>query len=266
MKIDIDRVIYEKNAKLHRFLPGFVIKLLARLIHQDEINDVLNRFGHLSGVEFVSAVLDDFKITRQVEWSENLEKGRYVFASNHPLGGIDAFVLAEAVASRFGDVRLVVNDVLMKLDPLKSIFVPVNKYGAQNAEYKEMYDNLFLSDLPVIYFPAGLCSRRNNGVICDPVWKKNFVSKAKESGRDIVPVFVDAVNSERFYRVASMRKKLGIKFNFELILLPDELFRKKGSTIKVRFGTPVPNSSLKGGRDSLKEAAEIKKMCYDLRK
>ncbi len=99
----------------------------------------------------------------------------------------------------------------------------------------------------MVYFPAGLCSRRNGGVICDLEWKKNFVQKAVESGRDIVPVFVDAVNSQRFYRAASLRKSLGIPVNLELVLLPDELFRKKGSAIGLRFGEPVSHSSLRGG-------------------
>ena len=161
-------------------------------------------------------------------------------------------------------MRLVVNDVLMKLDPLRSIFTPVNKYGSQNQDYYKMYNELFASDLPVIYFPAGLCSRRIDGVIRDMEWKKNFVQKAVESGRDIVPTFVDAVNSPRFYRAASLRKRLGIGVNLELVLLPGELFGKRGSAINLRFGKPVPHDSLKGGRHAASEAAELKKMCYDL--
>ena len=266
MNIDIAKVIREKNERLYRRLPGFAIKALARLICQDDINDVLARFGHLSGVDFVTAVLDDFGIERTVAGLDGLDRnGRYIFAANHPLGGLDAFVLAEAVAGHMGDVRLVVNDVLMKLEPLRPIFTPVNKYGIQNQEYMSAYNDLFASDLPVVYFPAGLCSRRNGGVICDLEWKKNFVQKAVESGRDIVPVFVDAVNSQRFYRAASLRKALGIPVNLELVLLPDELFRKKGSAIGLRFGEPVSHSSLQGGRHAASEAAELKKMCYDLR-
>ncbi|MDE6483628.1 MAG: 1-acyl-sn-glycerol-3-phosphate acyltransferase [Rikenellaceae bacterium] len=266
MNIDIAKVIRDKNERLYRRLPRFAIKSLARLIRQDDINDVLARFGHLSGVDFVTAVLDDFGIERTVTGLDNIDPdGRYIFAANHPLGGLDAFVLAEAVAGRMGDVRLVVNDVLMKLEPLSPIFVPVNKYGCQNQEYMAAYNGLFASDLPVIYFPAGLCSRRNGGVISDLDWKKNFVQKAVESGRDIVPVFVDAVNSPRFYRAASLRKALGIPVNLELVLLPDELFRKRGSAIGLRFGEPVSCGSLRGGRHALEEAAELKKMCYDLR-
>ncbi len=266
MNIDIAKVIRDKNERLYRRLPGFAIKALARLICQDDINDVLARFGHLSGEDFVTAVLDDFGIERTVAGLDGLDRnGRYIFAANHPLGGLDAFVLAEAVAGHMGDVRLVVNDILMKLEPLRPIFTPVNKYGIQNQEYMSAYNDLFASDLPVVYFPAGLCSRRNGGVICDLEWKKNFVQKAVESGRDIVPVFVDAVNSPRFYRAASLRKALGIPVNLELVLLPDELFRKKGSAIGLRFGEPVSHSSLQGGRHAASEAAELKKMCYDLR-
>ncbi|MDE7134089.1 MAG: glycerol acyltransferase [Rikenellaceae bacterium] len=264
MKIDLSKVIRDKNERLYRRLPGFVIKALARIIHEDEINDVLTRFGHLDGVAFVTAVLDDFAISRSWSGLDDIPDGRYIFAANHPLGGLDAFVLAEAVARRFGDVRLVVNDVLMKLDPLRSIFTPVNKYGSQNQDYYRMYNELFASDLPVIYFPAGLCSRRIGGVISDVDWKKNFVQKAVDSGRDIVPAFVDAVNSPRFYRAASLRKKLGIGVNLELVLLPGELFAKRGATINLRFGKPVPHSVLRGGRHAAVEAAELKKMCYDL--
>ena len=64
MKIDLSKVIRDKNERLYRRLPGFVIKALARIIHEDEINDVLARFGHLEGVAFITAVLDDFGINR----------------------------------------------------------------------------------------------------------------------------------------------------------------------------------------------------------
>lgn len=266
IRIDIDEVIRAKSEKLYKRLPEFVITLLKRIVHQKDINAVLEKFGDLRDVEFITAVLNEMKIKRSHEGLEKLDpSGRYIFAANHPLGGLDGFVLAESVHERMGDVRLVVNDMLMHLEPLEDLFVPVNVTGRQNAAYARKINKLYHSGKPVVYFPAGICSRKSRGKITDLPWKKNFVAKAIESGRDIVPVYVSGKNSDLFYSLANLRKFLGIKFNFEMILLPHELFIQKG-TIKIIYGNPIPHETLKTRRTPSEWSAIIREQVYKLGK
>ena len=266
LTIDVRAVVRDKSRSLYRKIPGFAFTGLEKLIRQDDINDILTRFGHLRDVPFISAVLDDLRIRRESEGLETLPAGeRYLFVSNHPLGGLDGFALAEAVQGRFGDVRLVVNDLLMHLVPIRGLFTPINKHGRQNSGYVRGLNEILAGDLPVVYFPAGLCSRRIRGRVTDLPWKKTAVQKALESGRTVVPVYVCDKNSSFFYTFANLRKKLGIGVNLEMLLLPSELFKKRGKgRIRLFFGAPVPPQELRNGWSAARWTEELRRRCYAL--
>lgn len=265
MKVDIGQIINRKNPELYRLVPRFFLFAVEKIIHQDEINEVLEKFGNLRGVAFVSATLDFLGIKRSVDGLEKIPlNGRYLFVSNHPLGGLDGLVLAEAIYNRFGSVKVVVNDILMSLEPLSDIFVPINKHGKQSVVYVDGFNNLFKGDIPILYFPAGLCSRRVNGKITDLDWKMSFVNKAIDSDRDIVPMYVENVNSNRFYNIAYWRKTLGIKANIEMMLLPDELFKLKGKGfIKAKCYNTINHETLVNLYDTREWCSKIRKICYN---
>ncbi|HRC94758.1 MAG TPA: glycerol acyltransferase, partial [Tenuifilaceae bacterium] len=130
--IDIDQVIASKSPTLQKSLPRFIVNYLKRIVHQDEINEILAKHGHKQGAEFVEAVLSTMGVNYSVEGLENLQDNqRYLFASNHPLGGLDGMVLIHLLAKRFDEVKFPVNDLLMHIKPLSSVFIPVNKLGTQ---------------------------------------------------------------------------------------------------------------------------------------
>lgn len=266
-EIDIDHIIRDKAPDLYRMLPGFLKRYIKRTIHQDQINYCLRNFGHLEAIEFIRATLRYMEIDYRVHGMETLDpQKRYIFASNHPLGGLDGLILADAVEKHFGSVKLVVNDLLMNLTPIRSLFVPVNKHGKQSAEYVRGLNRGYDSDEQIIYFPAGLCSRKIHGKIQDPPWRKNFMVKAREHGRDIVPVYVDAVNSRFFYNFARLRKALGVKVNIEMFYLPDEMFSQRGKKMDIYVGTPIEHRRLCDNRPLPELVAEIRKAVYALKK
>lgn len=264
-KIDIYKVLESKNPKLARRIPRFAIEYLRRTIHEDEINAILSEFGNLTGVEFIRAALGRMNVRHHTVGMERLsQSGRYLFASNHPFGGLDGLMLAADVADRFGDVRVVVNDLLMNIDPLKGLFVPVNKHGRQEADNVAAFNTAFESDIPVITFPAGLCSRRRRGVVRDLEWKTSFVKKAVEYRRDVVPVYFDGRLSDFFYRLSNIRTMLGIKANIEMLYLPDEMFKQAGSDFEIVIGNPIPYDSLLDGRTPRQAADFVKRKVYSM--
>lgn len=265
-KIDVYKVIEGKSAKLARRIPGFAVRYLERTIHQNEINEILSSYSQLEGVEFIRAALKHMGISYYSTGMDSLDpKGRYIFASNHPFGGLDGLMLADEVASYFGDVRVVVNDLLMHIYPIKGLFVPVNKHGRQNTEGVAAFNDAFASDLPIITFPAGLCSRRRKGMVCDLEWKSNFVRKAASSGRDVVPVYFDGRLSNFFYGLSNFRTQLGVKANVEMLYLPDEMFRQGGSRFEIKIGTPIPYGELLDGRTPREAAEYVKRQVYAMR-
>lgn len=242
LKIDIVSVIGSKNPKLLKVIPKFVIRWVEKLIHQNEINDILERFGHLEGVDFASATLKHLRVNYQVHGLEKIDPNRrYIIVSNHPLGGLDGIILMEIFGGIFNkDVKFVVNDLLMLIDPLKPIFVPVNKYGRQSVDIARQIHEAYSSNCQILYFPAGLCSRLIDGKIEDLEWKKSFLSQAIKYERDIIPLFFEGKNSRFFYMIANLRKFFGVKFNFELVLLPHEMFRQKRGKFEIFAGDPIP--------------------------
>ena len=165
-----------------------------------------------------------------------------------------------------GKIRYLVNDLLLYLSNLRSIFVPINKHGAQGKNNARLIDEAYASENQIVTFPAGLCSRKINGQIQDTDWKKSFIQKAVEHQRDVVPVYFEGRNSNFFYRLANLRKRLGIKMNYEMIYLPDEMFRFKHKTFRIHFGKPVPWQTFDSSKKPAEWAEWVKELAYNLRK
>lgn len=265
--IDIDRVIAAKSPKLQRRLPRFVVNYLKRTLHQDDLNGILERHGHLRGAELIGHALNDMQVSYTAHGLESLSpSGRYIFASNHPLGGLDGMVLIHLLGSRYGgNIKFPVNDFLMAVEQLHDVFVPINKVGGQSADYRRQLNEAFASEAQMLYFPAGLCSRRQNGKIEDLEWKKTFVMKAVEHQRDVVPVFFEGRNSNFFYRLAQLRQRLGIKFNIEMLYLVDEMFKQRGKPISVWVGEPIAHSTFNSSKTPAQWAAWLKQRVYALK-
>ncbi len=238
--VDVEKIIAGKNPALARLLPGFVVGYLKRIIHQDQVNDFMSRSKEKVGLEFVDAVVAEFNPRIKLIGLENLSLvRRMVVASNHPLGGLDGIVLMQAIGKVRTDIQFPVNDILLYLTNLQPLFVPINKHGS-NAENIRILDETFKSDAVISYFPFGLVSRKQKGIIRDLDWKKTFLSKAKKFQRDIIPTHINGQNSAFFYNLSGFRKKLGIKANIEMLYLADEFFKQKDKEITITFGQPIP--------------------------
>lgn len=265
--IDVEQIIRQKNPRLFKFLPGFLLRYIKRKIHEDQVNDCLWINRDKYGFEFNSACLQYVGATVVWEGLENIpEKGGVIIAANHPLGGLDGMALVHAVSQKRKDSKFIVNDILTNMKNFGDIFIGVNKVGSSAGETLKKVDALYESDWATIIFPAGLVSRKQNGVVKDLVWKKSFITKSIQYNKPIIPVFIEGKNSDFFYNFAMWRKRLGIKANLEMFFLADEMIKQKNQTIKIKFGTPVYPESLEKPRPRthLQYAQEIKDMVYKM--
>ena len=264
--IYIEQVFKNKNPRVARMIPGFVYSFLKRLIHQDGINEFIEKYGDRKGLDFADGMMEYLRVTYDVRGEENLPppEGRYIFASNHPLGGPDGVILISFLGKHYPDLKFPVNDLLLNLKNLNNIFLPVNKHGAMAREAAAAIEEAYASSCQMIMFPAGLCSRKIKGKICDLTWQKSFVTKAVQYQRDIVPIFFSGKNSDFFYNLANFRKRIHLKANLEMLWLPDETFKKIGQHFTLYIGKPIPWQSLDKSRKPLEWAAEIKRQVYEL--
>lgn len=268
IRIDVGAVIASKLGRRSRYVPPFLVHGIERLIHQDELNALLENNFPRRGADFCEGVLADLGVSLEVRHADRMPASpRCIVVSNHPLGGLDGISMIAWLTRHYGrPVHFVVNDLLMAIEPMSECFVPINKHGAQRRATADTLDAILAGDDPVVIYPAGLCSRLgDDGRIADLAWRKTAVTKAIESRRDIVPVFFDGENSPSFYRWARRRKRLGIKFNFEMVLLPREVFRARGKTFTLTCGEPVAWSSLHGGPDASREVARLRETVYSLK-
>ena len=264
--IDIDKVLSEKNPKLKKWLPKFLVNYLKRILHQKEINKLLKDNEHLKGFDFCVAILDHFKITIETHGLENIPKtDGVIFAANHPLGGMDALAIIKEVTPIRKDFKFVVNDILLHLKPLNQLFIGVNKIGTNNKDAIKALNNEFDKPQGVFVFPAGLVSRKKNKKVRDLEWKKTFISRSKKFKKDIVPVFLDGELSNFFYNLSNFRERIKVKANIEMLYLVNELFKQKNKTFQLHFGEPIPYQTFDKTKKDIEWAKYVKELVYKLK-
>ena len=259
--IDLTKVLASKGIKPRRW----IVRLLNRLLHVDEINEALDLYGDKQGVEFAQAIMNHLNITVDLRNADRIPKdGNPIIIANHPLGGPDGMALIAAVGAVRDDILFPVNDFLMYIEQLKPVFVPIDKvHGNRNTA--SGINAAFAEHNVVLYFPAGLCSRRIKGKITDLEWKSTVVKKAIQHHRDLIPVHIEARNRRRFYTIANWRKRLGIKFNFEMALLPGEMFAQRGKTFTMTVGEPIPWQRLDDGTPAKVWAQRLHDKIYTIK-
>lgn len=261
--IDIEKILREKAFKLYKWLPRFVVNWLKKKLHEQDMNDAMHQlrdeYGlvfNRKGLEFLGAKVESVH-PENVPVTENV-----TVVSNHPLGGLDGMALIKAVGDIRPDVHFFVNDVLKSISNYGEVFVAVNKLGVASAGSLRTMEEIFRRGGAVLIFPAGLVSRKQNGLIRDLSWKKSFVTQAIDHKRVIVPTFIEGENSKFFYGFAQLRKRLGIKANIEMLFLPDEMFKANKKTIRIHFGKPFPYTVFDSSRSHKEWAEKVYEFIY----
>jgi len=264
--INVEKAIRDKKPGLLKWMPKFVLNYITRTVHEDELNSLFYRTRNDTQIGFLDIGLGEMGPIITHEGIENLPNTGGVFiAANHPLGGLDGTALLRVCLDIRSDMKFFVNDLLMQVKPMDNVFIPVNKHGKNDKSYRERFEEVYKSDNCLILFPAGMVSRRQEGkVIKDLQWKKSIIQKSKQYDKPIVPVHIEASNSNKFYNLAYWRKKFGIKANIEMFYLADEMYRQNGKKIHITFGKPIPASAFDDSKKPEEWVQELKDHVYAL--
>ena len=259
--IDIEKVLRDKMGAKARWVPGFAVKWLKKIAHEDDNNRFLWDARDLKGAAWLDACLEFLDTRLEVEGEENLppkDDGRlYTFVSNHPMGAI--------IGRHYdGHFRYLVNDLLMNLPGLAPVCIPINKTGSQSRDFPRMVEEGFRGDYHILMFPAGLCSRRRDGQIRDLPWKKTFVTKSVETQRDVIPIHFGGRNSDFFYRLSNFSDKYIKKVNVAMLFLVDEMYKNRGNTFPVKIGKPIPWQTFDKSKTPAQWAEAVKEIIYTL--
>ena len=264
--IDIEKAIRSKNPRLLRWMPRFLLRYIKQIVHEEEANSVIAANEGKNGYEFSKYIIDHLEIKVAIEGLENIPKtGGAILTINHPLGGMDAISIITEVYPIRHDMKFVVNDLLVQLANLRDLFVGVNKHGSNSKDSLRELNRVYESDGLVFVFPAGLVSRRKSGKVEDLEWKKTFITRARKTQKEIIPVYVEGELSNFFYRLANIRTKVGVKANLEMFYLVDELFKQRGKTIQVIFGEAILPDEFDSSKTDYEWAQWVKQKTYNLR-
>ena len=255
--LDIEEILRSKMGKKARWVPRPIVSWLKHIAHEDFLNKFIWEARDLSGTPWLKACLKYLEVKIEVEGLENLpdknDGHNYTFVSNHPLGGIDGVAIGSVIGAHYDDrFRYLVNDLLMNLPGLAPLCIPINTTTKKSRSFPQIVEEGFKGNHHILMFPAGLCSRRRNGVIHDLPWKKTFITKSIETQRDVVPLYFEGRNSDFFYRLSNISDRYVKKINIAMLFLVDEMYKNRGQTFRIKIGKPIPWQTF----DRTKTAAE----------
>lgn len=263
--INVKDSIRKSNSKLLKKLPNFVINILAKIVKQDELNELINIHKETDGIDFSPQILDYLNIKTNIKDYENMPDNSKCFVvANHPFGIADGLILLSLVAKKYNKLKAIGNELFMLIPQLRNVIAAVNVFGCNSKDYIKELDKVYNSDEPIAHFPAGLVSRIVNNKVYDSEWKKSVITKSIQCKRDIVPIYFKGRNSHLFYAIYRIRKFFRINVNIELMLLPRELFNKKNTKIDVIIGKPISYKTFDKSKTHFEWAQWVKKELYKL--
>jgi len=239
-------MISVENAVCERF-PDFplrnpavyktVVALLRVVFRESEFRRFSERYPHLTGFDFVEQALDhfDFGISVSDRERERIPAwGRVVIVANHPIGSLDGLALLKLVGEVRRDVKVVANEVLGAVEPLRNLLLRVDNMGSRTTrDNVRAIEQHLQNDGAVIIFPAGEVSRMGATGVKDGPWRHGFLRFASKARAPIVPMFVDARNSVFFYSLSMLAKPLST------LWLVREMFKHNNKNMRIRIGRAI---------------------------
>jgi len=246
-KLDMGLVTAKEVAKAintdkYGILGTFSGWLLMKVLKISTMNKIYDRNKHLSEVEFLNAILDEFQIKFEIpeEDFKRLPKdGAYITISNHPLGGIDGILLLKLMLEKEPNFKIIANFLLHRIDPMKPYIMPVNPFeNHKDAKSSVIGIKETLRHLrdgkPLGMFPAGEVSTYKDGkLVVDREWEEGAIKVIRKAQVPVVPIYFHAKNSRLFYFLSKISDTL------RTAKLPSELLTQKNRVIKVRIGKPI---------------------------
>jgi putative hemolysin len=224
--------------KLPEFIQSSILALFRNLVHENDINEFIDEYKHLGSLEFIEKIFEYFNFDYQFSNSEleNIpQQGRVVIIANHPLGALDALALIHLISKVRKDIKIVANEILSQIDQISDLLIPIDNIGEKYTKesISSIYESLE-SEQALIIFPSGEVSRARPTGIKDTSWKSGFLKFAIKTNAPILPIYIHAKNSKKFYTLSTINK------NAAIILLPHEMFTQKDKTIKFTIGETIP--------------------------
>lgn len=175
------------------------------------------------------------------DWERIPESGPLVVAANHPTGLLDGAIAASLCLRRRQDVRILVNHLLPSHEEIDPYLIRVDPYGragsvSNNRGAMREAVRWLKKGGALIVFPAGDVSRIDwkHWSVEDPEWNPSVARLIRAGGAAALPLHIRAGNSPVFHLLGAVHPRL------KTVRLPFEMLNKRGASVSVRAGMPVP--------------------------
>ncbi|MDR1525555.1 MAG: lysophospholipid acyltransferase family protein [Tannerella sp.] len=271
--LDIEE--FQRKSPFFKTRPG--IYLLKKIFHwtgMDKVNQIHSNHHQLRGSAFTAAMLNDplmdvhYEVHNR-EILQQLPQGAFITVSNHPIGSLDGIILTDIFASIRPDFRVMVNEILAHISAMEDNFIAVIPKTDDNRESNQKNVNgirLALSQLknghPMGFFPAGAMSFYDikRKIVRDLPWTHGVIRLIRKVNAPVIPVYFDCLNSKFFYFLGHINWKLRI------LRVAKEAFNKKGRTLHVYLGNPIPPEKIKQFTDDTTLANFLYNTTYEIKR
>lgn len=242
VEIDLRTLIESKNPQFFQQFPDMfsagILHILEKIVHVRELEDLFTVHANKKNWEFIDAIFEHLDFTYLLSDKDKCKipaEGKLICVANHTLGALDGLTLLKTIGAIRKDVKIVASDLLFGLKNLSDLFLPYDIYSSkpQKTNILAIKESL-LDEQAIIFFPAGEVSKLTLSGIKDAFWHNGPVYFARKYDVPILPIFVDAKNSLLYYLIALIHR------DFSTFFLPQELFKKRSKTIRLKIGDPIP--------------------------
>lgn len=212
------------------------------------------------GLAFVREALDYLQVSLRVadgQLQRIPRRGRLLILANHPSGARDALALLDAVGSVRPDVRILANDWLQAIEPLRELLLPVRMLGGVPSRSNiAAVEQALEREQCVIVFPAGEVSRLGLHGVRDGRWHRGCLHFARRTGTPLLPVCIRARNSALFYGTSALFKPAATA------LLAREALARRRQRVELYIGRPRQAPDALG--DDRRELHALRRELYAL--
>jgi len=172
--------------------------------------------------------------------------GPVILIANHPYGVLDGLIICHLAAQIRPDFKILINSALCREPRIARYMLPID-FGEteaatqSNIETKRRALATLQAGNAVIVFPAGGIATTVNGPFGQAVdleWKLFVTKLIQMTEATVIPVYFHGQNS-RIFQLASH-----LSLTLRLALIIHEVNRKRGATIQVSIGDPIPYQTL----------------------
>ncbi|MDE6271597.1 MAG: lysophospholipid acyltransferase family protein [Muribaculaceae bacterium] len=249
-------------------------KLVEKALHWlqiDEVNRVHGAWCSTPGPEFSRHLIEDeFKTPLRVDNEDILAEfpeGAFITVSNHPFGSLDGIALINLVTRYRPKYKVMVNMILGRLSAMRENFITVDAWQSDDPEKRKVSVNGIRQALrqlkegqPVGFFPAGAMSKTDrHNFLVDRPWQKSVLEIIARAKVPVIPIYFHG-NNRWFFNLMGH-----ICWPLRSLLLPRELFSKKGKEIHISIGQPIsPEEQLKFKGDVEGLGKYLREKTYEL--